>query len=93
MPKTSHNSSMEGLNWKSYLKRIRFAFGDRTDLANAYCDGYEAGIKTGYTATVTEGEKPDTPESTYKDGNANDVHKQGFHDALEDMEAQILNWR
>lgn len=92
MPKTSHVISMEGLNWKSYLKRMRFAFRDRTDLADAYCDGYEAGIRTGYTATVTEGPKPDTPENSYQD-HANEAYKQGFQDALEDMEAQTLNWR
>ena len=33
------------MNWTRYLERIRYAFGEQTELADAYCDGYEDRIR------------------------------------------------
>ncbi|MCZ0939113.1 MAG: hypothetical protein OXJ55_10780 [Caldilineaceae bacterium] len=45
MPVEFVDENTPRMNWEKYLERIRYAFGENVELADAYCEGYEDGIR------------------------------------------------
>lgn len=70
------DSSLQGMNWKTYLQRIRYAFGDNSELADAYCEGYEKNIRR---MPWDEGD-----EEILYTGMKREAYRQGLDDAEDD---------
>lgn len=71
---------MMGLDWKTYLKRMRRAFGD-DDLADAYDLGYEDGIR-------------DNPKKDeFAKGSPEGIHWAGYLQGYEDGQEDRNNER